>query len=79
MARKISSSDIVLSREEELAIRARAAATPDPSRCLHFAPGTSVTIAGEGTFEVLDADEPRTTLRLRAADGTERTVLRPGA
>lgn len=79
MARKISSSDIVLTREEELAIRARAAATPDPSRCLHFAPGTSVTIAGEGTFEVLAADAARTTLLLLGTDGAERTVLRPGA
>lgn len=79
MTRKISKSDIVLTREQEDAIHARATAAPDLTRCEHFAPGTSVTIAGQGTFEVIAADAPRTTLRLRGHDGAERTVLRPGA
>ncbi|WP_422758805.1 hypothetical protein [Paenarthrobacter sp. C1] len=74
---KISSSSIKLTREEELAIRDRAL-IGSPYRCDHFAAGTRVTIANE-TYDVLEADATRTTLRLRAADGSERTVLRAGS
>lgn len=78
MARKLSKSDILDPAQED-ATRAQLAHLLDPTRCQHFAPGTGVMIAGQ-SFEILAAaGERRTTLTLRAEDGSERIVNRPGA
>lgn len=75
MGSRLSKSDITPTREQELATRQRAASLGDQTRCQHFAPGTSVVLSDE-TFE---ADAARTPLRLRAADSSQRVVLRPGS
>ena len=79
MGSKISKSDLTLTREQELAIRQRAAAFgTGPSRCEHFAPGTFVTHQGT-SHEVIAVDQARLTLTLRAQDGTITTLRRAGS